>query len=114
MTDEELKAWAEAHWDGGGDGMRVGMRSPLAGGILRLLGELATLRVELQGHVERIAAKSELRSRKAELQRVVVELGPLIPLASKYGLSGELPFDFDGSTGLSNTTAGGKITGSGV
>jgi hypothetical protein len=105
MTDEELRVWAEAHSEGL-------MRSPLAAGILRVLGELATLRVELQGHVERIAAQSELRSRKAELQRVVVELGPPIPLASKYGLSGEPTFD--GSTGRTNTTAGGKITGSGV
>lgn len=66
MTDEELKAWAEAHSQGP-------MRSPLAAGVLRLLGEIAAVTaannelVRENNHLRTQAKAAAVRLQIAEL-----------------------------------------------
>jgi len=59
MSDDQLRAWAEAH----GTGERV---MPQARAVLRLLDHVADLRRQIEGHCGRIAWQAELLSRRAE------------------------------------------------
>lgn len=76
MTDDKLRAWAEdVREKSGGRPVRqfvVGLEL-LSAGVLRLLDENAALRKQVEGHCERVAKQSELLSRKAEGQVVVVQ-----------------------------------------
>lgn len=56
MSERELRIWAEAHAPAG---------CGQAAAVLVLLDEVAALRRQVAGHVERIAAQSEILSRRA-------------------------------------------------